>query len=407
MLGNDRMIYRRGASQSATFVVAASDSLHQGYADYVCDGVDDQVEIQAAINALPDMGDQWFSPVAGGTIYFTDGNYNISDSIQVDRSSVSFIGAGFLSTHFSLVDGADKSIFKLPPGCGVVFEQMMLSGNKENQTPGANTSAIEGHASDLYVDHVWIDNFQIGVDLQYFWSVYFNQVSIETSDIAFYSNVMSGYIDHYAVFQGCNITSTVELRSWETDSLINNVRFQNCRFEEYGHNSIEIIGRVQDIVFAGCKFAGADAGVYHILLDKSNNGVYPSYIKIGPNNYFDDAPTDIYIEAHTTKTSIFDNTFEDGSITIESGADVSIYRNKGFVTENPGTATLLSGTTSIVVDHGLDVTPSAGDIMVTPIGSLGSASFFYIDTYTDTQFTIHVNADPGANVDFAWKAIVL
>ena len=41
--------------RTATFVVAASDSSAKSkdQADYVCDGVDDQVEIQAAIDALP------------------------------------------------------------------------------------------------------------------------------------------------------------------------------------------------------------------------------------------------------------------------------------------------------------------------------------------------------------------
>ena len=38
-------------NQSATFVVSASDSLYKERADYVCDGVDDQVEIDAAIKA--------------------------------------------------------------------------------------------------------------------------------------------------------------------------------------------------------------------------------------------------------------------------------------------------------------------------------------------------------------------
>ena len=28
-------------------------------------------------------------------------------------------------------------------------------------------------------------------------------------------------------------------------------------------------------------------------------------------------------------------------------------------------------------------------------------------TYTSTQFTIHADQDPGQDVDFAWKAIIL
>ena len=64
------------AAESATPVVltvAASDSigLSKDQADYVCDGVDDQVEIQAALAALPD----------GGTVVLTDGTFNCADVI--------------------------------------------------------------------------------------------------------------------------------------------------------------------------------------------------------------------------------------------------------------------------------------------------------------------------------------
>ena len=69
-----------------------------------------------------------------------------------------------------------------------------------------------------------------------------------------------------------------------------------------------------------------------------------------------------------------------------------------------GTATLVSGQTSIAVTHGLGFTPSAADIMVTPIETLASASFFFVDTLTSTQFTINVDANPTQDVDFAWKA---
>ena len=78
--------------------------------------------------------------------------------------------------------------------------------------------------------------------------------------------------------------------------------------------------------------------------------------------------------------------------------------NRGYATENSGTATILNTSTSTAVTHSLDVTPIAGDILVTPIETLNNASFFWVDTLTSTQFTINVNADPGQDVDFAWKA---
>ncbi|WP_292366824.1 right-handed parallel beta-helix repeat-containing protein, partial [Methanoculleus sp. UBA208] len=53
--------------------MAASDSteLSKNQADYVCDGVDDQAEIQAALAALPD----------GGTVVLTEGTFNCAGVI--------------------------------------------------------------------------------------------------------------------------------------------------------------------------------------------------------------------------------------------------------------------------------------------------------------------------------------
>src|SRR5690554_2584980 len=57
----------------ATLTVAASDSteLSKTQADYVCDGVDDQAEIQAALAALPE----------GGKVILTDGTFNCAGVI--------------------------------------------------------------------------------------------------------------------------------------------------------------------------------------------------------------------------------------------------------------------------------------------------------------------------------------
>ncbi len=65
---------------------------------------------------------------------------------------------------------------------------------------------------------------------------------------------------------------------------------------------------------------------------------------------------------------------------------------------------MANGATTKVVTHGLEFTPAPGDIVVCPIESLGSAAKFWVDTLTSTEFTINVNIDPAADVDFAWQA---
>ena len=74
-----------GSLVVATRVVAASNSLDKTKADYVCDGVDDQEEIQKAIDDLPS---------SGGSVYLLEGTYNISAPININKSNVTLMGAG-------------------------------------------------------------------------------------------------------------------------------------------------------------------------------------------------------------------------------------------------------------------------------------------------------------------------
>lgn len=109
-----------------------------------------------------------------------------------------------------------------------------------------------------------------------------------------------------------------------------------------------------------------------------------------------------------------DNLIEGNSVTwgtfgptnalIESEGTNTIVRNNiGWKTDNSGTATVASGTTTIAVPHSLDITPTVNIISVTPTNSLGNAAKFWISNPTNTQFTINVDVDPGAGgATFAW-----
>jgi hypothetical protein len=85
----------------ATKVVAASNSsaTSAASADFVCDGTQDDVEIQAAIDSLPD----------GGLIILLDGTYTLSGSIEL-ASLVSLRGAGPAATVLVAQDLAAPAI---------------------------------------------------------------------------------------------------------------------------------------------------------------------------------------------------------------------------------------------------------------------------------------------------------
>ena len=82
----------------------------------------------------------------------------------------------------------------------------------------------------------------------------------------------------------------------------------------------------------------------------------------------------------------------------------SVFReNIGFSTENSGRAIVADGTDSISVAHGLNITPSASNIHVTPLQTLNNASFFWVDSIEEDNFTIHLNTDPEQDVELSWQ----
>lgn len=70
-----------------------------------------------------------------------------------------------------------------------------------------------------------------------------------------------------------------------------------------------------------------------------------------------------------------------------------------------GTWTVPNTATSVVVTHGLGWTPQAGDIAI-GFTSPDNSATCWIDTYTSTQFTVHIDvaASPATTTGW-WKAI--
>lgn len=100
----------------ATFTIAASDALdsEKYYADFICDGIDDQIEIQNAVDALNQLTD--FRKA--GTIYLSSGIFYISEPIILGgenlNSIVNIYGTGsILGTRLKLADQANCSVLHI------------------------------------------------------------------------------------------------------------------------------------------------------------------------------------------------------------------------------------------------------------------------------------------------------
>lgn len=87
------------------------------------------------------------------------------------------------------------------------------------------------------------------------------------------------------------------------------------------------------------------------------------------------------------------------------GANTIIRDNTGFISENSGLATITNGTTSILVTHGLSLTPDINKISIMALENpTNPPGLLWTTNVTATQFTINCAADPGAsNLDIGWN----
>jgi len=111
--------------------------------------------------------------------------------------------------------------------------------------------------------------------------------------------------------------------------------------------------------------------------------------------------------------SIFNRGVDNSSIRIvnnvftqdPSTTNATYAGNSGWNTSYEGTANVLSGNTTVVVAHNMDVTPDIILITRTQETTTNPVTSWWVHTVGAANFTIEVNADPGAlNCTFAWRA---
>ncbi len=107
------------AKRTYTFVVGTSTAgWTEADCDYLCDGVDDQVEIQAAIDALPETG---------GKILVLSGEYSLSSYLNL-KSNLDLEGNGF-STRF-ISENTKATCIKGTSVKNVILSKFALSNGK-------------------------------------------------------------------------------------------------------------------------------------------------------------------------------------------------------------------------------------------------------------------------------------
>lgn len=151
------------ASRSATYVIAASNSLYKSRvrADYVCDGTSDQMEINNAISALPS---------GGGKVVLMEGTYNISGSINVNKDNVTIEGMGngtVLKRMFNDSAWNTQGVISVtsnnPKKCTI--GNLLIDSNKSQYNSDINASIKMVNASEITVSDVNTINVNRGIVL--------------------------------------------------------------------------------------------------------------------------------------------------------------------------------------------------------------------------------------------------
>jgi len=207
----------------------------QTQADYVCDGIDDQVEIQAAIAALPS---------AGGKTYLTEGKFSISDAITINKE-LSLAGCSIHTTEIFLADGADADMIVLDAtGLDHVFfaevKSLTLNGNKTNQSVATKCLWLKENFSDCIFSDLFLVNCKGNpIEISDGWLHRFTRIWVELYD----------GIGIHMQETGSKVSGLLSFTDSRISGGINNVKIEGPS---------ELPDTPWDSCFTGCVFAGAE-----------------------------------------------------------------------------------------------------------------------------------------------------
>ena len=142
----------------ASYVIAAHDSIDNENADYVCDGTDDQNQINAAISSLPEHG---------GSVYLREGTFVLSGGIGIAGSNVTIGGSG-AGTVLKVQDGLNGSMVLVNAiyADSVVLRDLIIDGNAGMNTEGSYKGVFLDHCSDSRISGVRVRDLRgVGMEI--------------------------------------------------------------------------------------------------------------------------------------------------------------------------------------------------------------------------------------------------
>lgn len=345
--------------------------------------------LQSCINALPEP---YGTTSESGRIFIKNGHYSMDTPVTISGTAVAnpiqgFIIEGESKVYTQLRPDDDHSLFVLDTiSAGLTFQNLGFAVPSAVETAGYTSWLIDTTTSAQWVQ---------------FFNCYFQRgngirlLNAAVNDISFCS---------FETVRNC-----VYIEAGTSDAAYNTI---SCSyFSQINGTAISINGNE-----AGTKWAS-----YNIISDNKFSGIGSSDYAVTLNYSRRSSITDniireieygIYESTSLVQDMLYNNNnfkFVDEPITLSGGLRNNVgTANVGFVTYNSGYDSIASGTTSLTLEHGLDIEPDEQDFSVIgkedPTNSIGT---IWISGLNSTHFTVNVENDPGAsNWNFGWNVRV-
>jgi len=134
---------------TGSLTVAASDASNasKGRADYRCDGTADNVEIQAALDALP---------AAGGKVVLSEGTFTITTGITETSDNVHIQGAGMEATKIVPADALTAFTFDGAP-FGSISDLSISAASQQTSGAGVHwyKNCYQMHAERVFINNMY------------------------------------------------------------------------------------------------------------------------------------------------------------------------------------------------------------------------------------------------------------
>ena len=353
--------------RAATFTIAANDSLERSklQADFVCDGINDEIEIKEAIDTLSDIG---------GKIILLEGNFIINSQINLtdmtNNSYVTLEGQGD-GTVIKIADGNSISMSAIyvegRTKSDVVHDTTLrnfkIDGNKNNVTGEVYNGILIDDSNYVTVEDVTlVDGGGTGTDGNGI--IILTSTNIEISKIRkgnFVGDTIEIRDSENVIIKDSYIEKRMEIYTTSNNIIIKGNIFNNSKLVpstlDNGEtmNNLQIVDNFFDMTSSG-----------------SNAAIAPRYVDglLISGNYFSvkDSPGVTFPSDEISNVNIVGNTF----VVNGTGMGVSIAGDNGTISNN--VIKCVSGAACMGIDTTGGTTPENWIISGNSIGGSSSAS---------------------------------